>query len=360
MRSQGKKGLHLILALIAAMPIAVLANAASFNLWPGLNIHPAYANPTPSVDTPETIGAFTNPRLLRRIIAHRGTVKSLTFSPDGRVISGGSYNDGIIRMWNPITGKKVATITKAQTTTVESVVVSPDGLTLVSCGSDKAINLWNFKSNQFTRSFVGHSSSVLSLAISPDSRVLVSGALDGIRTWDLLQQRPLATLVRFDNTIYTVAISSDGQTVASGDKKGVIKLWNINTGKLIRSFVAHPNIVTNVAFTPDGQNLVSSSRDRTVKLWNLNSQKLVYTLKGHSNWVNAIAIHPNGQILASAGRDGIKVWDLTTGQLLGSLIGHSDWVNAIAFSRDGQMLASGGFDGVVNIWGNPSLVVQKK
>jgi WD40 repeat protein len=54
--------------------------------------------------------------------------------------------------------------------------------------NDNTINLWNLSNNRLSRSFMEHSTNVISLAVSPDSRVLVSGALDGIRMWDLLQQ----------------------------------------------------------------------------------------------------------------------------------------------------------------------------
>jgi WD40 repeat protein len=301
------------------------------------------AQPTTSV---------ANPQLIYTFIEHSGTIKSLAFTPDSRtLISGGSDNEGVIRLWDTTTGKRVGIIRRAHKTAIESIVISPDGQTLASCSDDNTINLWNLKNNKFTRSFVAHTSNVLSLAVTPNGKVLVSGALDGIRMWDLLQQRPLATLTRFNNLINTLAISPDGQTLASGDNIGVIKLWDLSTGKLIRTIpAAHSNTVTKIAFTPDGKTLVSASRDRTIKLWNLSTGESVRTLTGHNNWINDIAINPNGQTLASAARDGIKLWNLTTGELITTLYGHSDWVSTVAFSPDGTKLASGGFDTRVNVW----------
>ncbi|MDF5723918.1 MAG: WD40 repeat domain-containing protein [Rhizonema sp. PD37] len=294
-----------------------------------------------------------NPLLVYIFTEHTGTVKSLAFSPDSKILaSGGSQNDGIIRLWNMNTGKRAAIFRKAQKTAVESLLISPDSQTLASCSDDHTINIWNWnlknKKYIFTRSFVGHTSNVLSLAITPDSKILVSGAQDGIRLWDMVQQRPLATLVRFDN-IDAVAISPDGQLLASGDNKGLMKLWDLRSGKLIRTVSAHSDIVSAVAFTPDGNTLVSSSRDHTIKLWNVNTGELLRTLQ-ENNWVNAIAINPSGQIIASGGKDGVKLWNLTTGELIDTLYAHSDWISAIAFSPDGKLLAAGGFDTRINIW----------
>ncbi|MUG94802.1 WD40 repeat domain-containing protein [Scytonema sp. UIC 10036] len=307
---------------------------------------------TQDISVPEPSTNFTNARLLYSFRENIGTIKSLAFSPNGQILAGGgAENEGIIRIWSMSTGKIVARIDRAHKTAVESILISPDGQTLASASSDNTINLWNLGNNRFTRSFVGHTSNVLSLAVTPDSKILASGALDGIRLWDLLQQRPLATLVRFDNFIYSLAISPDGQTLVSGDRRGIIKFWDLNSGRLIRTIPsAHVNTITKIVFTPDGSNFVSASRDRTIKIWDTSTGTLVRTLTGHNNWVNAITISPNGQTLASAGRDGIKLWNLTTGELLNTLYGHTDWVSTIAFSPNGIMLASGGFDRRVNIW----------
>ncbi len=301
------------------------------------------AQPTTSV---------ANPQLLYTFIQHTGTIKSLAFTPDSRIlVSGGYDNEGIIRLWDTTTGRRIGIINRAQKSAVESIVISPDGQTLASCSDDNTINLWNLKSRKFTRSFVEHTSNVLSLAVTPNGKVLVSGALDGIRMWDLLQQRPLGILTRFDNSINTVAISPDGQTLASGDNIGVIKLWDLSSGRLIRTIAgAHYNTVTKIVFTPDGRTFVSASRDRTIKVWNVTTGQSVRTLTGDNNWVNDIAINPNGQTLASAARDGIKLWNLTTGELITTLYGHSDWASVVAFSPDGTKLATGGFDTRVNVW----------
>jgi WD40 repeat protein len=325
-------------------------------IWPKLGLrelyfHPAYANDQAVTNLPDQDN-FVNPKLLRTLSGHQGTVKSLTFTPNSKIlVSGGADNEGIIRFWDVESGRNAGNIGKAHQTAVESVVVTTDGQTLISCSSDSRINLWDLKSLKFNRSLVGHNTNVLALAVSPDNKVLASGGLDGIRLWDLQQQRPLATLVRFDNFIYTLAISPDGQTLASGDGKGVIKLWSLSSGKLIRRLVAHQNMVTALEFTANSQFLVSSSRDRTIKIWNIPTGARYRTLTGHNNWVNAIALHPHGQTLASGGKDGIKLWDLTTGELKNTLTAHDDWVSTLAFSADGKILASGGFDQKIKLWG---------
>ncbi|MEM7553625.1 MAG: WD40 repeat domain-containing protein [Cyanobacteria bacterium P01_A01_bin.84] len=294
---------------------------------------------------------FYNPRLVYTFKGHSGTVKSLAFGPNGKFLaSGGADNDGIIRLWHLKKGKRIGIIRKAHKTAVLSLIISPDGKTLASCSNDYTINLWSLENRKFQRSFVGHSSNVLSLAMSSDSRVLASGGLDGIRLWDIQQQRPLGTLTRFGNSIYSVAMSPDNKILASGDRKGIVKLWNLKTGKLIRTFLGHRNSVSSLAFTPNGETLVTAGKDRKIKLWNLQTPGQFQVLNGHESAISAIAINPNGKILASGGKDGIKLWNLNTGSLISNLGGHSDWVTSVAWGPEGKMLASGGFDKTVKVW----------
>lgn len=346
--------------LPSGMTLAFLATFAfSLSMSQDFYTHPAQAADEPNITASEN-RSFTQLRLLRTLTGHTGTIKSLNFSPNSKMlVSGGSDYEPTIRFWHPQNGKKLGTINRAHQGAIDSILITPDGKTLISCGSDYRINFWNLRTLEFSRAFDGHTTSVLSLALTPDSQILASGGLDGIRLWDLQNKLPLATLASFDNAIYSLAISPNSQILASGDNKGIIKLWDIQSRKLITQFNAHSEIITRLVFTPDGQTLVSSSRDKTIKIWNINNGQQIRTLKGHNNWVNTIAISPDGNTLASGGQDGMKLWDLTTGELKNispensnSVMAWTQPITEIAFSSDGKMIATGGVDQKINIWLN--------
>ncbi|NEP62182.1 MAG: WD40 repeat domain-containing protein, partial [Symploca sp. SIO2G7] len=270
---------------------------------------------------------WRNPQLLRTIDAHSGPVDVLTFTADSQfLISGGSHNDAHLKVWWLDSGKEIDSI-RAHQTSVTAIALSPDEEILASVGNDTGVNLWDWKQGKYTRTFLDHSSNILSLAITPDSNTLVTGALDGIRLWDLKKQRPLYILNRFDHQTYALAIHPGGSILASGHKFGTIKLWNLKTGTLLGAIPAHTGAanqapgrstrsVSVLAYTPDGSILVSGSYDRTIKVWNQITGRLAYPpLRGHTGRVEAIAINPNGEILASASRDGVRLWNLQTGEL---------------------------------------------
>jgi serine/threonine protein kinase len=198
----------------------------------------------------------------------------------------------------------------------------------------------------------GHSGSVWSVALSSNGQTVVSGSEDKtIKVWNLNNGQLLRTLAGHADAVRSLTLSSNGQILASGSGDKTIKLWNLQTGAQIRTFFGHSGPVWSVAISPDGQTLVSGSEDSTIKIWNLATGELHRTLVGHSGRVFAVAISPDGQTFATAGVDKtIKVWDLPTGKLLRTLLGHSDAVRAVVFSPDGQKLASSSWDKTIKVW----------
>ncbi|MBD2744009.1 serine/threonine-protein kinase [Coleofasciculus sp. FACHB-1120] len=204
----------------------------------------------------------------------------------------------------------------------------------------------------FTNTLRGHLKSVASVAISPDGEMLASGSLDNtIKLWNLNTGQEISTLNGHSKSVGAVAISPDGQTLASGSWDNTIRLWNIKKAYKTRTLAGHSSQVVSVAFSPNGEILASSSLDNTIKLWDLKTGQEINTFTGHSNWVMSIAFSPDGQTLASGSWDNtVKLWNIKTGDKIRTLTGHSNHVNSVAFSPDGQMLASGSWDNTVKLW----------
>ncbi|MDF5730295.1 MAG: serine/threonine protein kinase, partial [Rhizonema sp. PD38] len=123
---------------------------------------------------------------------------------------------------------------------------------------------------------------------------------------------------------------------------------------LERTLTGHSSWVISVAISPDGNTLASGSNDKTIKLWNLATGEQTRTLQGHSDLVHSVAISPDGKTLTSGSVDKtIKLWNLATGEQIRTLQGHSDSVISVAISPDGKTLASGSFDKTIKIWRIP-------
>lgn len=325
----------------------------------------------PTTDEEKVFSAnsvWKNAVKIRTYRGHRTGVDSLVFSTNGKYLfSGGSENDGSVRIWSIEKGKELEDL-RAQQTNVLSLSITSNGKTLVSSGKDAILNIWDltrkrdddeddFVLEKFQTTFLEHSYEILSTVISPDGDILVSGALDGIRVWTITPSRPLYQLAGIGNPVYALAFNPNGYVVASGNDNGRVQFWNVREGSFISEFFPHKEAITKLLFTPDGKKLITASNDRTVKVWDLETGQLVHTLVGHTDIVRAIALNRDGRTLASGSNDGVIIWDIETGEAIARLRGHKDWVTSLAFSDDGHFLATGGLDSIVYVWADAA--VQK-
>jgi WD40 repeat protein len=198
--------------------------------------------------------------------------------------------------------------------------------------------------------FATELTSVFAMAFSPDGKVLATGEKDGrVRLWNVITGKELLTLTGHSNWVNSVAWSGDGETLASGSDDKTVKLWNVQSGDCVRSLEGHSNSVLSVAWS--GDTLASGSHDKTVKLWNVQSGDCVLTLEGHSDSVRSVAWSGDSQTLASGSNDkSLKLWNVQTGDCVQTLKGHRSAVRSVAWSGDSQTLASASDDTTVKLW----------
>ena len=88
----------------------------------------------------------------------------------------------------------------------------------------------------------------------------------------------------------------DGRRIISCDGSydnrtpGVLKVWDVATGKCVATLEGHSLRVKSVAVFPDGRRVVSASWDNTLKVWDVETGECVATLKGHSNKVRCATV----------------------------------------------------------------------
>lgn len=213
------------------------------------------------------------------------------------------------------------------------------------------------KNLSLANTFTGHSEAVASVAISPDGQTVASGSHDQtVKLWNLQTGKLTRTLYGHTQPVLSVAMSPDGQQIISGSLDETIKQWNISTGQQIRSLKTDGYVAWNnaIAISKDSQTLATGSTDKTVRLWNFATGQRTRTLYGHSLPVLAVAISPDGQTLASGSSDKtVKLWNINNGQPLKTLVGHTGWVTCVAVSPNNQIVASGSLDKSIKLW-NPN------
>ena len=237
-----------------------------------------------------------------------------------------------------------------------SLALSPDEKLLAMGDFHSNIHIWLADNHQHLCTLSGHTDAVFSVAFSPDSQYLISGSGDTtLKLWQLKDYQCIKTLNGHHQAVLSVAFSPDGQWLASGGSDRTIKLWDYKSGQCLRSLEGHTGAVRSITFSGMGQVIVSGGFDHTLRLWDVQSGQCLKTLEGHTQGIWMVAFSPDSRLLISGGADKtVRMWDVNTGHCLKVLSGHQSAVWSVTFSPDGKRIASGGGIGVIKLWNTQS------
>jgi WD40 repeat protein len=239
-----------------------------------------------------------------------------------------------------------------QLTSILSIAFSPDGKLLATGDVNGEIYLWRVSDGQPILNCKGHAGWIHAIAFSPDGKMVCSASSDlTVKLWDIWDGSCLKTLTGHHQRVRSICFSPNGQLIASGGSDATIRIWDSHTGECLKVLSGHKNYVWSVAFSPDGQMIASGSEDKTIKLWDANTGECWQTLSEHERWVRSVAFSPDGTLIVSGGGDRtLKMWETSTGKCLRTLTGHTQRLRSVAFSPDGKLIVSGSGDRTVRLW----------
>jgi eukaryotic-like serine/threonine-protein kinase len=258
-----------------------------------------------------------------RVPAGRGAVK-VTWSPREPLLAIALFADEPMRsrvwLWDPTTRSVVRELLLGSAY-CSGMFFSPDGETLVTSRSaqDNEITIWRVKDGEKLAAFPQRAAAMSggrfsSFAVSRDLTLAAYyTAVDRkLHVFDLKNGRDRWSAVAVDENLLSVAFSPDGKLLVSGAgwSESEIRAWDVDTGAELSRFEGNHRFVGQLVFWPDGRTLVSAGGDHTVRVWDVASRGLIRTLRGHRSEVNSVALLPDARTLVTGGKDGaVMFWN---------------------------------------------------
>ncbi|MDB5352195.1 MAG: repeat-containing protein, partial [Planctomycetota bacterium] len=165
------------------------------------------------------------------------------------------------------------------------------------------------------------------------------------------------------DTIFGLAFSPDGKSLASAAADKFLKVTNVADGKELKSFEGHTGHVLAVDWREDGKQLVTGGADSVLKVWDVETGDQLRTLQAAGKQVTAVRWGRGTGITTVAGASGdklVRFWNPADGSIPRTFTGPVDYVFGVAISKDRSRVAAGGADGVLFLWNGDNAQVIRK
>jgi len=287
------------------------------------------------------------------LIGHEGAVKSLAYSPDGRLLASAS-TDGTVRVWDVRTGEEMISPLCSNDGAVSSVAFSPNGKNVVSGAENGTACVWSLSdAHGIPQRLNRHSGAVSSVLYSPDGSCLASASLNSAFLWNAETNQERAVLTGHSGEVHALAFSSDSRLLATGSEDQTIQIWDIATGKpKYTSCNPHRKPIYSLGFLPHSQKVAAGSGDDIILCKPKHGKN---TVPLHSGSGPVISIDPSsdGLLLVSAYGNSVCLSTLPQPRVENSSVvldGHTETVRAATFSHNGLYIASASDDRTIRIW----------
>jgi WD40 repeat protein len=298
-------------------------------------------------------------------------VRGIAVSPDKSTVAASRGNQ--IHIYDATSGAYIRSLVDPKLTTpdqkplkaahlslVESLAFSPDGKWLAS-GAFQEVILWDALTGQLRHRLTSFAERVVAVSFSPDSKLLAVGGgaptEDGeIKIVDVPTGKVVVDIKNgHSDTVFGVCFSPDGKMLATCAADKFVKVFEVPSGKFIKSFEGHTHHVLDVGWKADGKLLASAGADNAIKVWDFEKGEQKQTIAAGGKQVTRLLfIGKTGQFLTCSGDSQVKAWNVDNGGNTRNFPAGTDYLYAIGVSPDGAIVAAGGEEGVVRLYNGTS------
>ena len=105
------------------------------------------------------------------------------------------------------------------------------------------------------------------MAFSPDGKSLAYGTGTQVQILSVPALKEYASFEGGPGVFQDVAFLPDGKTLALCTNDGQVQLWNLKTGRDVVTLSAHRQRASGLAISRDGNIMASSGADKTIRIW---------------------------------------------------------------------------------------------
>lgn len=300
---------------------------------------------------------LVNPETRKEHLLRTGndqSINCLAFSSDGHYLAAGGQS-GQLLIWpiQSLIGPPI--ILSHARTWLDRLTWSPTRNELAfSLG--RYAQVWDAEAEEIVTTLQFENSSVLDLVWHPQGSHLVVSGHQGVKIWPCDDWDADPAVREIAAASVTIALSPDGQYLASGNLDRTLLVWPFDNDFPWRMH-GFPGKVRQLAWSEPtvGQApLLASASGPDIIIWRKQSDASdgwdAQVLDLHEQRVNAISFQPGSTLLASAAEDGwIYLWHKAQ-QATQALEGASQGFSTLSWSPDGKWLAAGGQQGEWLVW----------
>lgn len=319
--------------------------------------------------------------------SHETAIHCLAYSSDGNFLASGS-GDPEPKVWD-VRSKQLVYTLEDRPGYVESIAFSPDGKTLalasdegqaVSRDSGGVIRglggnadekasqakLYDAPTGQLKFALF-NPKPISTVAFAPGRQSVATASGDGlIRLWDVKTGKEDSVLKEPDGYFCVSAVQnrvvfSAKRNMAAVPRKTEIEVFALPPGDEKHVLKGHNDDVVSISFSPDGKQLASIDWSGTAMIWDWANKKIVHSMINGEVVGRAVSFSPDGKLVATATSPKFPYlnWgeltfrDAQTGNVVVSHSAHWKGIYCLAFSTDGTQIATGGADGTIQLWKVP-------
>eukprot|EP01029_Cantina_marsupialis_P011760 TRINITY_DN2617_c0_g1_i1.p1 TRINITY_DN2617_c0_g1~~TRINITY_DN2617_c0_g1_i1.p1 ORF type:complete len:615 (-),score=172.48 TRINITY_DN2617_c0_g1_i1:90-1934(-) len=223
------------------------------------------------------------------------------------------WSDGVIRAFDVVDGRLLWELPDAHVGGISSMEITFDEKLLITGGIRGEVRAWNLASRRMVCHLKEHSKEVTAIApFSDNTHVLTCSKDKSMLCWNIRDEKRVASLSQGMGGVNSVVLSRSEDLVISAGQDRKISFWTLRDTNPIRT-LSPPGggETTCLAVSHDGQLLASGGSDMNFKVWRMDNYELVFDSQGHSGRIRSVSFTPDDRQVMSVGDDGnIFIWNI--------------------------------------------------